>query len=137
MKLYNALVKKNKSGKIEDFILLKEGFSFPAFIFSELWFLYHRMWREALALIIINCAFVYLGKIYSDFDQFFLEISFLTIIALNANYWLCETLLRKNYEFAGLVFGNNLDDAKLRFISNIDIIELDEKTFAIHTPSLI
>jgi hypothetical protein len=132
MKLYNALIKKNKSDKIEDIILLKEGFSFSAFIFSGLWFFYHRMWRELFALIIINIAFVSLGKILSDFDQSFLEISFLIIIALNANYWLCESLIKKNYEFAGLVFGRDLDEAKLNFITNLkeslssNLEEIDE-----------
>lgn len=120
MKLYNALVKKNSSGKIEDFILLREGFSFSAFIFSGLWFLYHKMWREFLLLILINCAFVFLGKFLSNFDHILLEAAFAFMIALNANSWRCEHLKTKNYEFAGVIFAQNLSDAKIRFVKGFE-----------------
>lgn len=120
MKPYNALIKKNKEGKIEDVILLKEGFSFFAFLFSGLWFLYHRMWKELLALILINIAFAILGKFYPNSNKIFLEFSFLLIIALNATYWLCEHLKKKGYEFVGIVFGENCVNAKIRFIKNLE-----------------
>ena len=128
MKLYNALIKKNKEGKIEDVILLKEGFSFFAFLFSGLWFLYHKMWKELFALILINITFAFLGKISSDFNKIFLEISFLFIIALNANYWLCDHLKKKGYQLVGMVFGENITNAKIRFIKNLeaDFPEFDD-----------
>jgi hypothetical protein len=34
-----------------DALLIKEGFSWPAFIFSALWALWHRMWWVALILV--------------------------------------------------------------------------------------
>ncbi len=120
MKIYNALIKKTSEGKIEDIVLLKEGFSFSAFFFSGFWFLYHKMWKEFFVLAVINILFIFFAKISSDFDKASLEIAFLFIIALNANYWLCEHLKNKNYEFIGLVFGDNESSAKLRFIKNFE-----------------
>lgn len=120
MKPYNAIIKKNKEGKIEDVILLKEGFSFFAFLFSGLWFLYYRMWKELLALIIINVAFAIFGKFSSDFNKFLLEIAFLFMVALNATYWLCDHLKKKGYEFVGVVFGENCTNAKIRFVKNLE-----------------
>jgi hypothetical protein len=120
MKLYNALIKKNEEGKIADVVLLKEGFSFFAFLFSGLWFLYHRMWVEFLALILINITFAFLGNFSSDFDKIFLEVAFIFILAINANHWLCDHLRKKNYQFVGLVFGTNCENAKLRFIKNFE-----------------
>ncbi len=116
MKLYSALIKKNEEGKISDAKLLKEGFSFFAFLAGPLWFFYHKMWREFFALLLTDVA---LG-LFVGFDQVFLEISLAFIVALNANYWLAENLKKKNYQFTGLVFGENLTAANLRFAQNFD-----------------
>lgn len=113
MKIYNALIKKNKEGQIRDIVLIKEGFSFFAFLFSALWFLFHRMWREFFILLLVGIVFNY---IYGD--KVLLEIAFFFLIAFNANYWFCEHMKNKGYEFAGLVFGNDCESAKLRFIKN-------------------
>lgn len=135
MILYNTLLKKNSEGKIEDIILIKEGFSYSAFFFSGLWFLYHRMWKEFFSVALINILFVLFAKFSSDFDKALLEIAFIFIIALNANYWLCEHLKKKGYEFAGLVFGKNSAEARLRFSKDFatDFEEFDD---AIINPKL-
>lgn len=120
MKLYSVLIKKNPAEKIEDVVLLKDGFSWLAFFFSGLWFLYFRMWKEVLVLIVVNVAFAFFAKISSGFDRALLEIAFIFMVALNANYWRAESLKKRGYEFAGLVFGANQIDAKLHFVDGLD-----------------
>jgi hypothetical protein len=125
MKIYNALIKKNKEGKIEDLILLKEGFSFFAFLFSGLWFLYHKMWKEMLAVVLINIVFVKLADFSVSFDDIFLQVALIFMIALNANYWFCQHLISKGYQFSGMSFGANCDEARLNFVKNFsDDLEL-------------
>jgi hypothetical protein len=114
MKLYSTLIKKNKEGKISDAVLLKEGFSFFAFLFGPFWFFYHKMWQEFFVLLVLTIALGFFG----EFDKFLLESALAIIVALNANYWFGEHLKKKNYEFTGLVFGSNLANAKLRFAAN-------------------
>jgi hypothetical protein len=121
MKTYSALVKKNSQEEVEDLILLKEGFSWRAFIFGPLWFLYHKMWMEVAVLIAINFAFALLSKISSDLDKILLEISFLFIVALNANYWLNDRLRSKGYEFIGIAFGHDVLSAKLNILQNYSL----------------
>jgi len=120
MKTYSALIKKNRDGKVENLVLLKEGFSWRAFIFSGLWFLYHKMWKEFLVLILINFAFFFLAKISSDFDKIVLEIFYLFLVALNATYWLEQHLRKKGYELAGVAFGADELSAKFNFLQNTD-----------------
>jgi hypothetical protein len=115
MKLYNALIKKNKEGKISEVILIKEGFSFFAFLFSAFWFLYHKMYKEFLVLIAVDILFSFYANISSESDKILLQIAFVFIVALNANYWFCEHLKKKGYEFGGLFFGSSSEEAKLRF----------------------
>lgn len=122
MKLYNALIKKNKEGKIEDVVLLKEGFSGAAFLFSSFWFLYHKMWKEFLVLLAISLIFPILGSysFLSGFDQVMLEIALLLIVALNANFWLAEDLKKRGYEFVGLIFGTDQVNAKVHFMKSLE-----------------
>lgn len=139
MNIYNALIKKNKEGKIEDVVLLKEGFSLFAFLFSGLWFLYHKMWKEFFVLAALNILFVFFSKISSHFDRASLEIAFIFVVALNANYWYCESLKKRGYEFVGLVFGDNHASAKLRFIKNFEAdyqVTADEFDDSILNPKL-
>ena len=120
-KIYSALIKKNSNAENPDIVLLSEGFSFAAFFFSILWFLYHRMWRESVALVVINIVFVWFGQISSSFDKMILEFFFIFIVALNANYWLFEHLKKRGYEFVGFVFGQDQTDAELRFAKSFRV----------------
>lgn len=131
MKLFNIFVKKNSEEQIIDIVFLREGFSWKAFIFSNLWFLYHKMWREFFALFLINFVFVLFDKIYFESDKILLEVGLLFVVGLNATYWRGLYLQKNNYEFLGTVFGSDDEDAKLRFvgdIGNFDIAEFCKKT---------
>jgi hypothetical protein len=125
MKLYNALIKKNFAGKIEDIVLFKEGFSMMAFLFSAFWFLYHKMRKEFLIMLVANFVFAFAGKynFLSGFDEVCLQIAFFLVVALNSNYWLVDDLKKRGYEFVGLVFGSDAADARMRFVKNLE----DEK----------
>lgn len=131
MKLYSAFLKKNKEEAIEDLVLLKEGFSWSAFLFSGLWFVYHRMWKEVFALIIINFIFAAFGKsgLLSNFDLVCLELTMAVIIGLNANYWYANYLKERSYKLTGLVFGKNSIEAKINFIEGAEVnsVEPDEE----------
>jgi len=132
MRPYNVLVKKNSVGKIDDIVLLKDGFSWAAFLFSGFWFFYHRMWKELLVLILVNFAFVFISKISSAFDRTLLECGFFFLVALNANYWRVDHLKKQGYELVGLVFGNDQVGAKVHFIEGLK----DEFSEAILNPQI-
>jgi hypothetical protein len=120
MKLFNIYIKKSDNTAIEDLVMIKSGFSFPAFFLNVLWFLQHKMWKEFFSLVIFNIILITLFQknFFGDFDFFALELGFLLVVALNANYWYEQYLRQQNYQFTGCVFGKNKDEAKLRFISN-------------------
>ncbi len=124
MKLYNVFIKKNSINKIEDLLFIKEGFSYYALVFSGLWFAYHKMWREFFTVILINISFSFLNMFISESDIMLLELFFVIIIAVNANYWLCKHLMQENMEYAGLAFGEDEKDVRKRFFKN-----WDQKTF--------
>jgi hypothetical protein len=120
MKLFNIYIKKSESQTIEDLVVIKDGFSFPALLFNIFWFLQHRMWKECFGLVLVNAVFIFIFNKgwFGSFDIFALELGLALIISLNANYWYEQHLLAQQYQFVGCVFGKNRDEAKLRFVSN-------------------
>ncbi len=128
MKLYNIFSKQNKLGKIEDVKLLKEGFSTKALLLTPFWFLYHKMWHEFFASVTV----ILLAGFMQEFNLIsanLVQIVLLLIIAFNANYWLELRLRKNNYEFIGMVFGKNCDDAKTKFIESSHLTFSDFSSF--------
>ncbi len=120
MKLFNIYIKKSENQTIEDLVVIKNCFSIFAFLFGIFWFLQHRMWKESFALVAVNIVFgfVFHKGWFGGLDIFGIEFGLMLIIGLNANYWYEQHLLEQKYQFGGCVFGKNIDEAKLRFISN-------------------
>jgi len=119
MKLYNIFIKQDSAGRVEDVVLLKDGISILALIFTPFWFLYHKMWNEFFAVIFITIIFSLFAEISSDVTEALLQSILLLLISVNANYWLGEHLRKKrNYIFAGVVFAKTAAEAKLNFIRN-------------------
>jgi hypothetical protein len=116
MKLYNALIKKNQEEKIENIILLKDGFSWFIFLFSGFWFLYHKMWKESVVIMLITIIFSMLEQIFSPLDKIFLEFIFLFIIAYNGNYWLTQFLERRGYSFDSIICSKDEDEARKKLL---------------------
>ena len=49
MKTYNVYIKAKSKDKIDDLILVKEGFNWYCLIFSGLWAIYKAVWSVLLA----------------------------------------------------------------------------------------
>jgi hypothetical protein len=117
MKFYSVLVKKSDD-ELQDAVTLHDGFSFNAFLFGALWFLYHKMWYEFALISVINIAIFHLPGLV-DFDQLLLSAALYLIVAFNANSWFENHLQKKcGYKFLGMVGAANPLDAKLRFFQN-------------------
>lgn len=140
MKLYNVLIKKDQNGKIEDVVLLDEGFSFYAFLFGAFWFLYHRMWLNAAVIFAINLALQYFEdqEIFTKIDSTFLQIAFLVIVAYNASHWFGEHLARLNYKNNGFVLAENKAEARIKAVQTLhndyQNLTIDEFSDAIVDP---
>lgn len=130
--IYNCFVKKDENLVVTDVVLLKEGFSWSAFLFSGVWFFYHKMWREFFAIILVNILFSLVAKTISDFDQIAIQCAFAVIIGLNANYWRGKNLLKKDYEFLGSILSQDDCDANLQFVKNFKIGSSEMIDVAIH-----
>lgn len=120
MKVYNILIKQGSSKKIEDVAVIKEGFSITAFLFGVFWFLYHKMFKEVLILMVMVFLIQQFTKISSEFDKVALELVLAIIISINANFWLVQKYKKDGYELVGLIHCNNIEEARIEAIKNLD-----------------
>ena len=98
-----------------------------AFLFSGFWFLYHRMYKEFIVLIVFAIVLSSITQLIGEFAKLAVEIMFSVLIALNANYWFVLSLRSKKYNLAGMAFGDDDDEVKIDVVKNLDNEIFDEK----------
>jgi hypothetical protein len=118
MRIYTAYVRHGGLDPDRDVVLVKEGFSWPAFLFGPLWALARRLWLAAagftLALGLVEALAL---VVEADPTAW----SALTLIVSAALGWIGNDLRRRKLErqgfvFQGVVAGDDFDAALGRFL---------------------
>ncbi len=121
MKIYTVHHRQEASGSLtglsEDAILVKEGFSWPAFFIPLIWLLYKRMWivlvfylaATAVLTAVAQCAAV------AESDVFVGNVAVNLILGLQGNDLYRWTLQRRRYREQAVVLGQNLVTAEQRY----------------------
>ena len=129
MKLYAVHLRRHGLDPDRDVVLVKEGFSWPAFLLSFVWALWHRLWLAA-ALIVLAQAAVSLGiyLLHPDpLSQAVLSLGLAAIIGYLAADFRQHKLAGQGFAFAGVVGGSNIDQAYRRFLDNEPALAADLK----------
>lgn len=103
-------------GGARDLVLVKEGFSWPAFFASVLWALYHRMWLTA-ALLLLASALVAAAAGALALDparEAAVSLGYSALVGSFANDWRRASLAHRGYEEAGVVAAPALEAAEHR-----------------------
>ena len=136
MNLYKALVKFDKDNKIEDVVVIDEGFSWGALILNPIWFLFHKMWLEFFLFLSILILFNWTSR-FGIYD-FFMQASLIFMMALNSKSWYFDALTkRKKYCFMAMVFGANATEAKIKFINQINLQNKENNEKIIFSDNLL
>ena len=136
MNLYKGLVKFDKDNKIEDIIVIDEGFSWGALILNPIWFLFHKMWLEFFLFLSILILFNWTSR-FGIYD-FFMQASLIFMMALNSKSWYFDALTkRKKYCFMAMVFGTNATEAKIKFINQINLQNKENNEKIIFSDNLL
>tara|TARA_A100001037_G_C15033347_1_gene582042 strand:- start:591 stop:956 length:366 start_codon:yes stop_codon:yes gene_type:complete len=100
-----------------DPILLKDGFSFMAFVFSGFWALWHRMWFVSAMIFggwgLLEFLLTFTGAVNEL--RLVMTMGFSLIVGFGAHDWLSSSLLRRGYSLGGLVVAPRLDAALRRW----------------------
>jgi Protein of unknown function (DUF2628) len=98
-------------------ILVKEGFSWPAFLIAPFWLLYQRLWLALFAVVVFGLA-LDLGLDLAGADPltgFIASAGFALFIGLEANDWRRAKLNRRGYRMAGIIAADDHDGAMHRY----------------------
>ncbi len=106
--------------RAESLVFVKEGFSWPAFLFSPVWLIWHRMWHVlaiwAAAFIVSQglIAALGLGDAIAGWAALTLDL----ILGFEGGELRRWTLDRKGWRLLGAVSGRRLDECERAFFAD-------------------
>ena len=118
MRLYAAYVDPSSLEPDRAVAMVRQGMSWPAFFFSVLWALRHRLWGTAalltLALVGLELLFTTLGA--DDAASAIAGFGLAVYIGLSANDWRCRGLERRDMRLSAIVAAPNAERAVQRLL---------------------
>lgn len=102
-----------------DYLLVKEGFCWPAAAFTVLWALWKRMWLEALAICSVEVALgAGLALIGMDVvSSLVIQTGLQVLLGIIGNDLHRQALRRRGMVEEGAVSGEGRNSAELRYLS--------------------
>ena len=123
MRLYSVYLRDHGREPMGDLVLVKEGFSWPAFVFTFLWALWSRMWLPAIVLFSV-IALAGWGVRHLGYGE---DVEGLLSLVIGLSLGLFGNDLRRNwldhqgFQEIAVVSGKNAEEAMRRFLDNADI----------------
>ena len=117
MKIYLVHISSKRNELKQLPIILRDGFSFPAFLFTAVWAVWHKLWT--LAVIIVSIWIAGGGFLYyfgaDDGVYLFVFSGFALMLGCIANDLLSKALCRHGVQLVGLVAAKNSESAFRRW----------------------
>ncbi len=117
MRVYTVHLRRQGLDPDQDIILVKEGFCWPALLFSVLWALWCRLWWVALGLLAAEVALASaVAQIGLDpLSEAAISLGFAAIIGFVANDLKRWTLRRQGFAEVAVVTAEGMEAAERRF----------------------
>ncbi|MBO6518795.1 MAG: DUF2628 domain-containing protein [Rhodospirillales bacterium] len=123
MRLYSVYLRDHGRMPAEDLVLVKEGFSWPAFVFTFVWALWTRMWLPAIvmftviALVGFGLRELHVGEDMEGLASLLMALA-IGLVGNDLRRWWLD---QKGFREVAVVSGKNLEDATRRFLDAADI----------------
>ena len=127
MRVFTVHLRRHGLDPDKDVRLVKEGFSWPAFLFSFFWALWHRMWWTALGLFVIvtGAGLAVEALIPDPTAQGAVMLMLYAAVGFVANDLLRRHLAARGFAEVGPVCGQDRDDALYRFLDADPVLARD------------
>lgn len=116
MRVYTVHVDPVSPAHDRGAVLVREGFCWPAALFTVFWALYHRLWVAAVVLLAAGAALggglAWLGL--DPASEAVVEIGYMALVGSNANDWRRRGLARRGFVPFGIVAGRDAAGAEQR-----------------------
>ena len=114
-----VFVKASKtSDRFEDLVLLKNGFNLSAMLFNILWLLFNNCYiLTAISVILVKIIQYY----FTTFGSIITYVMLAILLGFEADDILISLYKRnKNYIFVGVIMGNSENEAKVKFLEEMN-----------------
>lgn len=110
---------RGDAGALDDATIVADGFSWPAFAFTVLWFLWHRLWLAALLVVVLLAGLAGAGRFLGMSVVAAVAISFLACVLIGLE---ASSLRRWTYARAGrpardAVVASSRDEAEAKAVT--------------------
>ncbi len=119
MRFYTVHIQLQKSGQ-KHLVLVKEGFSWPAFLFDVFWAVHHRAWRTCWVLGAAICVFYIIGygQVIAAPLLLVVVLGWRVAVGFHGNDWRRTELTREGFQVTGVVSARDYVSAVQRFLDN-------------------
>jgi len=127
MKVYRIFLKRTNDGVIDDLEMLKDGFDFWAFLFQLFYLIYRRLWKQAIIIFVLLTVLNALRLRFLN-SYIVIPINICLCIYIGFEYadWYAQRLVKNGYQFLGYSSGNDVREAKLKFLESINNNYMDD-----------
>jgi hypothetical protein len=116
MKIYTVHLRHSGLDPDRDIVLVKEGFSVPAFLFGSLWAVAKGLWLPVLILLAISLGALLATAGLGDAAGLIVDVGIAIIIGYTANDLWRWALDRRGFVEMGVVMGPDPESAWSRFV---------------------
>jgi hypothetical protein len=127
MRVFTVHIRRHALDPDKDVRLVKEGFSWPAFLFSFLWALWNRMWWTALGLFVIVSGVGLTVEFFFPGSPAGTAVLLALYLAIG---WMGNDMIRRNLESQGFedkgpVRAQDEDEALYRYLDADPVLARD------------
>jgi len=127
MRHYTVHLRRHGLDPDRDLVLVKEGFSWPAFFFSVLWALWHRLWLVAGIFFLVQLAMSLILAVWmlDPVAAIAMSVGTALILAYAANDLWRWALERLGFVETAVVAADDRDGAERRFLDGDPALAVD------------
>lgn len=118
-KIYTVHARSWSAAGDGDAVFVREGFSWPAFLFGPFWALWFGLWKTAVVLFLLSLAISGLAVVsgMTDGAEFTVTLGLQAMVGLWGNDWRRYGLARQDYAVRGVAGGRDLPDAEHHYFA--------------------
>ena len=121
MRLYTVHIRRKSEAPDHEAILVRDGFSWGAFLFTLPWALWRRMWLGTFLILLGALLIDSLARLayLDELDETVLFFAYALYIGFAGNDWRRRNLARRGYDEVAVVGAPGIDDAERRYFDHM------------------